>query len=372
MKQTKRIIVSVTNDLYTDQRVRKVCEYLVKKGYSVTLCGRELKQSLPLEETTYKRVRFKLPFTKGAAFYATYNIRLFLYLIFHKADVLVSNDLDTLLANHLAKKFKRKCKLVYDSHEYFIGVPELEDKPKVRKVWTWIEKMALPKADAMFTVNQSIADLYQKAYNRDIKIVRNISDPKTISKRFNKTDLGLPEDKKIIIIQGAGINIDRGAEEAIEAIKLIDGAILIFVGDGDVIPILKQQVETEQLQDKVLFFGKRPYDELMNFTQLSDLGLSIDKNTNINYQFSLPNKVFDYIHSGIPLLVSDLTEIRKIVSGYNVGLVIPSHDPKILADYIKKIIFDETLTKTFKENTKKASAELTWANETKVLDEIYE
>ncbi len=372
MKKKKRIIVSVTNDLYTDQRVKKVCSFLVSKNYEVTLCGRQLKSSLALEDRGYKCVRFKLPFTKGVLFYASFNIRLFFYLIFHKADFLLANDLDTLLANHMAKKLKSNCQLVYDSHEYFIGVPELVNKPMVKKIWRSIERRTLPKADHMYTVNSSIAELYKQEYDREIKVVRNISDPKAFSKKFTKAELGLPENKKIIIIQGAGINVDRGAEEAIEAIKLIENTLLIFVGNGDVIPILKAQVKAEKLDEKVLFFGKRSYNELMNFTLLSDLGLSLDKSSNINYQFSLPNKIFDYIHAGIPLLVTDLIEVKKIVLGYSVGLVTPSLDPTVLADKIKEILFNKQLNSSFRQNSKIASSQLSWSNEIKILDEIYE
>ena len=224
----KKIIVSVTNDIFTDQRVRRVCEFLVANNYEVTLCGRLLKNSKPLPKTNYKTKRFKLPFTKGAMFYASYNIRLFFYLILHKSDVLLANDLDTMLANHLANKLKKGGKLYYDSHEYFAGVPELIARPKIQKAWRFIEKMTLPKADKMYTVNRSIADLYQKEYNRgDIKVVRNISDVKVLDRSKSKIELGLPTDKRIVIIQGAGINIDRGAEEAIDAIKLVNNCVNI-------------------------------------------------------------------------------------------------------------------------------------------------
>jgi len=372
VSQKTKIIVSVTNDIYTDQRVRRVCEFLVANNYEVTLCGRQLKNSKTLPQTTYKTVRFKLWFTKGALFYANYNIRLFLYLIFHKTDVLLANDLDTLLANHLAKKFKKNCKIYYDSHEYYCGVPELMSRPKIQKAWRFIEKMTLPKVFKMYTVNQSIADLYQKEYNRnDIKIVRNISDIKAVDTSKSKTDLGLPTDKRIVIIQGAGINIDRGAEEAIEAIKLVDNCVLIFVGDGDVIPQLKSQVEKENLGNKVLFFGKRPYHELMNFTALSDIGLSLDKDTNINYRFSLPNKIFDYIHANTPLIVTDLTEVKRIVLESNTGIVLDELTPQKLADAINEMLNNTVLYDNFVANTKVASKTLNWDNESKVLKEMY-
>ena len=371
MTLKKRAIVSVTNDIYTDQRVRKICEFLVHENYEVTLIGRKLKHSKALPKTLYKTVRFPLWFTKGALFYANYNLRLFFYLLFHKADLLLANDLDTLYANHWARKFKRNCRLVYDSHEYYTGVPELVSRPKVQNFWRAIERRTLPKADVMYTVNESIAAIYRKEYNREVKVVRNISDFKGVSKKMSRKELGLPEDKRIVIIQGAGINIDRGAEEMMEAIQLVDNAILIFVGGGDVLPLLKKKAKQEKLEDKVIFFGKRPYEELMNYTMASDVGISMDKDTNINYRFSLPNKVFDYIHAGIPLLVSNLAEVKRIVEGNDVGLVCPSHDPQIIADYLRQILDNKELSDRFKKNTITASKALTWANECTVLKTIY-
>src|SRR5690554_3222296 len=164
----KKIIVSVTNDLYTDQRVHKVCSFLHDNGYQVLLVSIK---------------RFKLVFTRGALFYANYNMRLFWFLLFSKFDVLLSNDLDSLLANYCAHKFKRKSRLVYDTHELFTEVPELTARPKVRKVWLAIEQKIFPKLEVVYTVNQSIADIYSKKYEKEVRVVRNVSklwQPKTI------------------------------------------------------------------------------------------------------------------------------------------------------------------------------------------------
>ena len=367
----QKILVSVTNDLVTDQRVRKVCEFLVANEFDVTLIGRHLKNSLEMPKTEYKTMRFKLWFKKGPAFYANYNLRLFFYLLFHKADVLLSNDLDTLYANHWAKKFKSNCRLIYDSHEYYCGTPELISRPKVQNFWRKIEKRCVPKVEHMYTVNESIADLYREEYSRQVKVVRNITDANLPELSQTRKDLGLPIDKKVIIMQGAGINIDRGGEEMIEAIQFVENAVLAIVGDGDVVPQLKEKVTAENWQEKVLFFGKRPYHELMNFTRLSDLGISMDKDSNINYRFSLPNKIFDYIHAGIPLFVSDLTEIRQIVEGYEVGFVCPSHELKTITESLNKLLADTQQMKLYKENTKKAALELNWQKETEVLKSIY-
>ena len=372
MAKAKKTYISVTNDLFTDQRVRKVCEFLVANGFDVTLVGRKLKDSQDMPAgLKYKTKRFPLWFKKGPKFYATYNLRLFFYLLFRKADVLISNDLDTLYANHWARKFKGKCQLIYDSHEYYCGTPELESRPKVQKFWRKIEKRCLPKVDAMYTVNESIADLYREEYKREVKVVRNITDGNLPPLDMTRKHLGLPIDKKVVIMQGAGINIDRGGEEMIAAIQKVDNALLAIVGDGDVVPELKAKVDEEGWGDKVLFFGKRPYHELMNFTALSDVGISLDKDSNINYRFSLPNKIFDYIHAGIPLMVSELKEVAAIVRDYDVGVVCASHNVDEIAKTLNDLLSDEVALKRYKENTKKAALVLNWKSETEVLKEIY-
>ncbi|MFK8036708.1 MAG: glycosyltransferase [Crocinitomicaceae bacterium] len=371
VEKRKRIIVSVTNDLSTDQRVKKICEFLHHSNFEIILCGRLLKNSIALNDRPYKIKRFKLWFNKGALFYANYNLRLFFFLLTHKTDWLLANDLDTLLANAWCKRIKRKLVLVYDAHEYFTEVPEIQNKPFVKKVWQRIEKKSLPRVNHFYTVNESISKLYKTKSKLDVKIVRNISDPKQIQLTYTKADLGLPEGKKIVIMQGAGINIDRGAEEAIEAIQLVAEAVLIFVGDGDVIPILKQTVRAQKLEDKVFFFPKQPYQRMMNYTMHSDLGLALDKATNINYQLALPNKLFDYIHAGIPTLSSDLIEIKKIIQTYKIGLIAKDHSITELANCMQKILFDDKYASILKNNCEIAALDLTWQNETKVLQSVY-
>jgi glycosyltransferase involved in cell wall biosynthesis len=183
--------------------------------------------------------------------------------------------------------------------------------------------------------------------------------------------LGIPENKFLIILQGAGINIDRGAEEAVEAMKMVDNAVLLIVGDGDVIEQLKKYVIDYDLQDSVLFFGKMPYSEMMNFTQYADVGLTLDKPTNMNYRFSLPNKVFDYIHAGTPIICTDLVEVSGIVKKYTIGLVLDELTPQHLADTINNLIAHPEEVTKFKENCYRAAEIENWEQETTLLDEIY-
>jgi glycosyltransferase involved in cell wall biosynthesis len=365
----KKIIISVISDLATDQRVNRTANTFYRRGYKVILVGRKMKKSLEMDTRPYKVKRFELPFEKGPLFYICYNLRLFLYLLWNDADVYFANDLDTLLPNGLLAKMTGK-KLVYDSHEYFTGVPELESRPDVQKIWKRIERWLFPGLSYIITVNDSIASLYKQEYHKDLIVIRNIPDmpvlPSFDSSSF-KAKNGLPSGKKIIIMQGSGINVDRGGEEAVMAMEHVDNAVLLIIGAGDVIENLKEMSKKEYLAGKIIFRDKMPFAQMMEFTRVADIGLTLDKDTNINYRYSLPNKLFDYLHAGIAVLASDLVEVRKIVEHYNAGCIVQGHEPLKLAEKINEMLSDENRLAEWKTNAVKASKELTWENEEKKL-----
>ncbi|MFT4898466.1 MAG: glycosyltransferase involved in cell wall biosynthesis [Flavobacteriales bacterium] len=368
----KKVIVSVINDLSSDQRVNRTCETLSELGFEVLLVGRELKTSLPLKSRNYQIHRMKIFFDKGAFFYAEYNIRLFLFLLFQRFQILHSNDLDTLLANYLVQKIKGG-ELVYDSHEYFTEVPELVGR-KAQKAWLFIERLIFPKLKHIFTVNESISNIYNKLYNRDVKIMRNVP----LSNKFEssaspkiKSDLGLPSDKKVLLLQGAGINVDRGAEEMVEAMQWID-AVFLIVGTGDVIESLKISVLELKLSEKVFFTGRVPFEELIGFTQLADVGVTLDKDTNLNYKYSLPNKLFDYFQADLPVIGSNLIEVRKIIDAYGVGIILSNNVPAEMAREINIFLENEVLFSQSVQNVAKAKLDLVWENEKGVLETCYQ
>ena len=361
----KRIIISATSDLVTDQRVHKVTQSCVFAGYDVIVICREKKDSLKIDDRNYKVKRFKLWFEKGPLFYALFNLRLFLFLLSDKADIYIANDLDTLAANFLASRIKN-VPVLFDNHEYFTGVPELLERSFIRKFWKAIERYIFPKLKYIYTVNDSLKNIFEKEYNVPVEVIRNIplcGDGKTENKN---TTIDIRRDKKIVLYQGA-INKDRGIEEAIQAMQYIDGVLLLIVGDGDVINEVKKLAGDLNLQDKVKFTGKIPFRELINYTQLADLGLCIEKPTNINYIYSLPNKLFDYIRSGVPVLASHLPEVEHIINQYSIGEFIESHDPQHIASRIRKCLEDESSHALWKLNLKIASNNLCWENEEKIL-----
>jgi glycosyltransferase involved in cell wall biosynthesis len=357
----QKIIVSVTNDLATDQRADKICTTLTELGYDVLLIGRYFKDSQFIYRA-YETKRFQLWFNKGPLFYANYNIRLFVFLLWYKPNALWSNDLDSLPCNFLYYRL-RPIKLIFDSHEYFTEVPELVNNPLKQRFWKALERLMLPKLKKVLTVSQSIADLYEKEYSIKVQLLRNVP---LINKETTEVENIKVAGKKIIIYQGA-INVNRGIEQMVLAMLHLENTILYIVGAGDISEKIKTLIETNNLSNKVKMLGRITLEKLHNYTKQADLGLSLEEDKGLNYRFALPNKVFDYIQAEIPVLVANLPEMASLVKQHQVGEVIENHEPEHIASKIKSMLANLDQIVTWKTNCKKAAKELNWENETHFL-----
>lgn len=367
--QNKRVIVSVINDLVSDIRVQKTCNLLADKGFDVLLIGRKLPNSNPVPFWKFKTKRMTLVFKKGVAFYFFFNVRLFFNLLFTKVDLLYANDLDTLLPNYLVSKIKA-VPLIYDSHELFCEVPELQNTPVKKKMWLWLERKIVPNLKHAITVNNSIAKEFKDMYGTEFTVVRNIPPTPDEQMRIkSRKELGIDEGKKMVLLQGAGINIHRGAEELVEAMKYVNNAVLYIIGSGDVWEDLKKIIAKEGISDKVILINKLPKSELLHYTKNADLGVTIDKPNNLNYLYSLPNKLFDYIHCEVPVLSSKLVELEKIIKEYEIGDFIENHDPKGIAAKITEMLQSEKRN-IWKKNLLTAKNVLTWEREKESLEKL--
>lgn len=366
----KRIIVSVSNDLVTDQRVRKQCNELVEAGYEILLLGRFLSGSLVLERT-YQVYRANLPFRKGALFYASLNIFLFFKILFSKCDILWANDLDTLPANWLASLFRGKT-LIYDSHEYFTEVPEIQYRPWVKRVWQFFERTCIQRAQMIMTVSPSIGELLKSTYHlSEVLIVRNVPEGNSAMNAVAKEELGLNPREMVLLLQGNGININRGGEELVESMEGIENAHLLVIGNGDAMPRLKELSANLNLTDKITFLPRMPYVEMMRYTVCADIGFSLDKNDNINYRFSLPNKIFDYARAGLPMIVSDLPEVSTFVIQNDIGLALEEVTADAISRAVNKLMQDREKLSRFRANAEKIGAFLSWEIEFRpVIDRL--
>ena len=301
----------------------------------------------------------RLIFNKTALFYAEYNVRLLLFLLFSKADIYLSNDTDTLVSNYLASAIRKKA-LVFDAHEMFPEVPELTQKPFSKSIWTKIEDWIFPRLKHCYTVCESIADNYNRRYGISMQVVRNIpfSEPGI---HVDKKELA-SNGKRVLLYQGA-VNVGRGVEWMIEAMPYLDDCIFYIAGDGDVMPEIRAKVKDLNLENRVVLLGKIPLEELPSYTRSADIGISLLANMGLNYYYSLPNRIFDFMRAGVPVLATDFPEIRRMIDRYGIGQLTGNHEPRYLASTIQEMLAQEKNTAGFEQ----ANAELSWENESLVL-----
>lgn len=329
----------------------------------MTVVGRLLPDSAPLSERPYQTHRMRLLFRKGKLFYLEYNLRLFLYLLVRPVDILNANDLDTLLANFLVARLRGK-RLVYDSHEYFTEVPELIHRPRTRAVWLRLERWLFPKLESVYTVNGSLARLYQEQYQVPVQVIRNVPFSRPLPSPVVKD--------RVLLYQGA-LNLGRGIELMIAAMAYLPDCQLWLVGKGDLFETLQEQATATGYVERIRFWGFVPLEELAKITQQARIGLSLEEDLGANYRYASPNKVYDYIQAGVPVLVSDLPEMRATVETYEVGEILApeEREPQVLARRLLAMLAEEESYAQWQRACLRAARELNWEQEKQKLLAIY-
>lgn len=359
----KKVISVVISDLVTDQRVHKFNQTLASLGYDVTVWGLARKHSLPLAKNlAYQAKRFRCWFQKGKLFYIEFQLRLLWILLWHRFDIVQANDLDTLLPAFVVAKLKRK-KIIYDSHEYYTEVPELIDRPFTRMIWLTLEKMLVPKLPFALTVNHALANIYQKKYKIPFHAIYNVPYLTEVVPSIEE----ILARKKILIYQGA-LNKGRGIELMIKAMSLLFDWELWIIGHGDLAESLKRQA---QLHKNVRFMGVIPFQELAAYTNQARIGLSLEEDMGENYRVATPNKVFDYMHACVPMIVSDLPAMSELIHQTQVGFVLHERTPQALVKLILQLHQPEIYAEKVKQCLR-ARIVYSWQNQMETLKKYYE
>lgn len=369
--------MAVTNDIVTDQRVHRSCTALQQQGWQVSLTGRLLPTSMPLQRS-YATHRMCLLFRKKFLFYAEYNIRLFLRLLFTHADLFYANDLDTLPAVFLAARLRRKS-LFFDAHEMFPEVPELVKRPRVKHFWERIEAYFLPRLRsfkygvACCTVCQSIADHYLNKFGLEMAVVRNVPmvpSGSIAQHEENNLILRFAKGRKVLLYQGT-VNVGRGLEWLVDAMPLLPHCVLVIIGTGDVINGIRLRVQQRHVEEQVLLTGCLSPSQLHSLTPCATLGTALLANMGLNYYYAFPNRIADFAAAGVPVLATDFPEMRRILETFHIGTLVPDGEtsPRQLAQHIQ-LALDYWNTISSEERLHRfevARRDLSWDNDRLVL-----
>lgn len=280
------------------------------------------------------------------------------------ADLFIAHDLPMLPVATAAKK-KFGGRLLYDSHELF---PEQEFTDKERRMWRKLESSYISNADRIVTVNPSIAQCMQSAYElREVDVIYNaewLPDPlpETQDNPIHRI-LGLSPQARILLYQG-GLSQHRNLDGLVRAMASLDDPTihLVFLGSGPMLSALQSLAENLRLSQCVHFIAAVPQAELLHYTAAADLGVIPYVETCLNTRYCTPNKLFEFVAAGLPILGSDLTEVRRLLTNHDIGMVVDMRDPEALAAAIRDMFTPANLER-YRVNIRKAREILNWQHE---------
>lgn len=362
----KKIFFTVTNDLVTDQRMQRITQTLASSGWDVTLIGRKRDPGQLSREVknNVRWIRFQLFFSKGKLFYIEYNLRLFFFFLFKRSYLLSAVDFDTLLNAYMLKVLAGR-DFVFDSHEYFTEVPELEGRAFAKSVWRYLGNVAVPKAIQCYTVNRSLAGILSDEFGNTFDYIRNLPY------RADCEEFHTPgSEQRIILYQGA-LNVGRGIEQGIEALRYLPREYIFWIaGTGDIDEELKEYTRELQLEERVIFLGRLDPQELKNVTQQAWCGLNMLEGSSYNYYYSLANKFFDYVNAAVPAINMYFPEYVSLNKEYEVSVLVKQCTAEAIADAVQKLE-NPDFYQRLRLNCKNASAIWNWENESQKLSGIY-
>jgi glycosyltransferase involved in cell wall biosynthesis len=356
----KRLAFTVTNELSFDQRMIRICSSLAGAGYRVTLVGVKRPGSAAPPPQPFAQKRLSCFFHKGKSFYIEYNLRLFLYLLFKKADLVCSIDLDTILAGYFISKLKGLPR-VYDAHELFCEMKEVVTRPRIYRFWKRIERNTVPYFTNGYTVNEIIAAEFHRMYGVSYRTIRNAPVLRPLSIP--------PKPEKYILYQGA-VNEGRSFETLIPAMQWVS-IPLIICGDGNFMQQARDLVKKYGLEQKVIFRGKVLPEELRSITQKAWIGLTFFENKGQSNYYSLANRFFDYIHAGVPQLCVDYPVYQEINNKHHVAVLMNDLSPEAIAQGLNSLLNDQPLYDLLQRNCLEAREVINWQEEEKKLLAFY-
>jgi glycosyltransferase involved in cell wall biosynthesis len=353
-----KIIFTVFNDLFTDQRMIRICSSLAAAGYKVTLAGKKNKGALPLPGRSFEQHRMYCFFRKGKAAYLEFNVRLFFYLLFHPHDAVCAIDLDTILPCYFTSVLK-KTKRVYDAHELFCEMKEIVTRPAVYRAWKKVERFTVPRFRSGYTVNDLIADEFYKMYGVQYEVIRNLPV---------LNPLIIPEKAvRYILYQGA-VNEGRCFETLIPAMHQVD-AQLVICGEGNFLQQAIELVQQENLGHTITFMGKLPPDKLVNITRKAWAGVTLFDKTGLSNYYSLANRFFDYCHAGIPQVCVNFPVYKEINNQHPIAVCIDDQRSDTIAAALNQLLNDSDLYNRLQQQCLVAREVLNWqAEEMKLLE----
>jgi glycosyltransferase involved in cell wall biosynthesis len=287
-----------------------------------------------------------------------------------RPDIVHAHDAAMLLPGS-AGALLTGAQLVYDSHELAASVPYRE------RGWAWfveaIERLVVPRCAAVITVSDGIAERLRHRYRLRAlpTVVRNASALRAGGPRGLRARLGIEADIPLVLHQGAPAP-DRGCEVLVDAVAKLDGVWLAFLGDPEpgYSGKLSALIQARGIRHRVRMLPSVPLDQLLGWTAEADVGVTLLQDTCENHRLALPNKLFEYVAAGVPVLASALPDVERLVESYGIGWCVTPDDPAAIAEGIRNALANRH-DQQLRARLDRARAELRWPVEQQRLIDLY-
>ncbi len=286
-----------------------------------------------------------------------------------RADVVHAHDVNTLPTAWLAAKLTG-ARLVYDAHEISTS---REGYSSFRKLVALVEKALMPRADGSITTTEARAKFFARAYAIKRPVVLQNRPRRQQIRRSSRIreELGLDQPWPIVVYQG-GVQQGRGLERLAHVAANVPDAYFVFIGGGRLDASLRSIVSTLRLEERVRFIPTVALAELPSYTASADIGVQPIENTCLNHYTTDSNKLFEYVQAGLPVVASDLPEIRRVVRAHDLGLLVRPGDSASLTEALRVLVADESKRKYYAAQSRKAAAVLNWESQEQELLALYD
>ncbi len=374
------VVMLVRNPYTHDSRVEKEARTLLGDGYRVTVVA-DAAAGLPSREhrngTAVVRVRRRATAVPGLR-YLAHELRLIGVLLRLQPDILHAHDSNALVPVALAAR-RAGVPFVYDAHDLWLGRPR-RDRSRLyfamsQVTYRLIERAFVPRAAAVITVSRPIADHLARRYGLDrVELVHNYPDHPPVAARDLRHRSAASEiatDRRLVLYLGALMG-GRGLEELVDAAADFDGADLVLLGSGPLEPALARRIGVAGTGERVHLLAPVPPDQVVDYAASADVGVSPIVPSCLNYRYSLPNKLFQYMAAGVPVVASDFPQVREVVRDSGCGLVVDTSRPADIAAAVNRILSDPGRALAMGERGRAAVEErYNWSTAADVLLSVY-
>ena len=353
------IVFSLTGDVGRNSRALKQLGELASLGATVAVLhlGSRNVSNLPsgIQVTAIQR-----PAGSGPGFFAAVHRRFAAAVKAFQSKVYHASDLYTLPAMCRAASANSGA-LAYDARELYPHVASTAGRPWVSVAWRAVEHRHIRRANAVFTVGEAIADALRRSYRiaRPIVLHNVPAYAEPVRSDALRTMAGAEEDTVILLHQG-NIQKHRGCALLLDAMPGVRGAVLVFLGGGPLKGKLQREAARRKLTDRVRFLDPVPPEKLLPLTAGADIGITLLEDTCRNHRLALPNKLFEYLMAGLPVLASSLPEIGGLVDRFEVGMTVDPADTAALAETIQHMVDNTDARARWAGNARSVLSEFSW------------